>query len=52
MVRVWVFDDKGGKIPALFWLMVINLRPTQYTIFTDTISMDTRVQRTVPKDKI
>ena len=52
MVRVWVLMIKAKKYLHCSSLVVINLRPTQYTIFTDTISMDIRVQRAVPKDKI
>ena len=52
MVRVWVLMIKAKKYLHCSWLVVINLRPTQYTSFTDTISMDIRVQRTVPKDMI
>ena len=52
MVRVWVLMIKAKKYLHCSWLVVINLRPTQYTSFTDTISMDIRVRRTVPKDMI
>ena len=43
MVPVWVLDDKGEKEPVFFWLMDMNLEPTQCINYTDVIGMGIHV---------